>query len=302
MSGIELLVDGLRQSAANVTPANVALMHLIIRARAPHEAEVAIARARDGSGDRARSFIDEVERLWSEHPDAWARVRASMAEHGVATADALARWASTFDRLAQVSPDAGVALYSLGSPELLAAATAEIADFLRARKLLGSGKTVLDLGCGSGRMLVALARKVSWITGVDIAAAMIAEARRRCAAHWNVTLLQISGTDLSPLPDSTFDLTIAVDVFPYMVECGQDVVRHNTREVARTLKPGGTFALFNYSYRGNDELDRAELSEAAQGAGMTLHETGERPFKLWDGAVYLLRRKSDDPRLHSSAL
>jgi hypothetical protein len=92
------------------------------------------------------------------------------------------------------------------------------------------------------------------------------------------------------LPESTFDLTIAADVFPYMVECGRDVVRRNMREVARTLKRGGSFALFNYSYGGSDELHRVELSDTAQDAGMLLYETGGRPFKLWDGAIYLLRK------------
>jgi SAM-dependent methyltransferase len=292
MSGIGPLVDALRRSSADMTPANVALMHLIMRAREPQEAKAAIARARHGCGPRERSFLDDVDRLWSEHPHAWARVRGSVAEHAARAADPLARWVSTFDRLARVSPDAGVALYSLGSPELLAAATSEIVDFLRARNLVQADKMLLDFGCGSGRMAIALARQASWITGVDISAEMIAEARRRCAAHRNVTLLQVSGTDLTALPDSTFDLAIAVDVFPYIVECGRDVVRGNMREVARTLKPGGAFALFNYSYRGSDELDRTELSEAARDGGMTLHEAGERPFKFWDGTVFLLRKNN----------
>jgi hypothetical protein len=173
MTGIEPLADALRRAAVAMMPANIALMHLIVDAREPQEAKAAIARARHGCGPNEGSFIDDVERLWSEHPQAWQIIRASVAEHGAAMPDPLARWTSTFDRLARASPDAGVALYSLGSPELLAAATAEIVDFLQTRKLLGSDKIVLDLGCGSGRMVVALAPQVSWITGVDISAEMI---------------------------------------------------------------------------------------------------------------------------------
>jgi hypothetical protein len=56
------------------------------------------------------------------------------------------------------------------------------------------------------------------------------------------------------------------------------------------LRPGGAAAILNYSYRGDPRRDGAELAAAAAIHGFGLERAGERPFRLWDAAVYLLRR------------
>jgi SAM-dependent methyltransferase len=47
----------------------------------------------------------------------------------------------------------------------------------------GAGPTVLEVGCGSGRVTVALARLGRSVTGVDASAAMLERCRRRLAAE-----------------------------------------------------------------------------------------------------------------------
>ena len=117
---------------------------------------------------------------------------------------------------------------------------------------------------------------------------MIAEARRRAVGP-NVAFLQGNGRDLSPLPSDGFDLALAIDVFPYLVATGLDVVESNLRECARVLQPQGRLLLFNYSYRGDDHADDAELASLAVQAGLIVVETA-RPFRLWDGRLFELRR------------
>src|SRR4051812_19487958 len=92
-----------------------------------------------------------------------------------------------FDAAVALAPEAAVALYSLGSPEILDRATAEIAGRLREWRLVGTDADVLDIGCGIGRIERALAPDVRSIIGIDVSAGMIAEARARCRDLRNVT-------------------------------------------------------------------------------------------------------------------
>ena len=54
---------------------------------------------------------------------------------------------------------------------------AEVA-FLEEELALNPGSTILDVGCGTGRHAVALAKRGFRVTGVDISSGMLAEARR----------------------------------------------------------------------------------------------------------------------------
>ena len=69
-----------------------------------------------------------------------------------------------FDRAVAVAPEAAVALYSLGSADILERATSEIVNRLAEWGLLRSDASVLDIGCGIGRIERALAPQVGAIT------------------------------------------------------------------------------------------------------------------------------------------
>jgi hypothetical protein len=56
------------------------------------------------------------------------------------------------------------------------------------------------------------------------------------------------------------------------------------------LRPGGALLILNFSYGGDPERDRAEVHRLAGDAGLELVRDGIRPFALWDGAAYEVRK------------
>jgi SAM-dependent methyltransferase len=207
---------------------------------------------------------------------------AASVEEGLAFA------ARLFDWSVQQSEEASVALYSLGNPALLAAATAEVVALLEAWHLLGPDRRVLQIGCGIGRIEQALASRVAEAHGIDVSARMIDAARRRCAGLPNVHLHHTDGRDLARFPAGSFDLVYAVDSFPYLVQAGSALVERHFADAARVLVPGGALAILGFSYRDDLSRDRADVRAAA--GALSIERDGERPFTLWDAAAWLLRR------------
>jgi SAM-dependent methyltransferase len=289
-------------------PPNIALMRLCIEAASPDEVRAAVQEAGlscDGASERERGHVapsapapeperlSALSRLLDQNPTAWATIRAVMAEaehdRSISSAEgAVAHWSVVFDRLAKAQPEAGVALYALGSPELLEAATAEIVEALRGWGLLHVSSHVLEIGCGIGRFVRVLAPEVSYVTGLDLSREMIARARERCAGLTNVRLEVSSGRDLAGLGDASFDLVLAADVFPYLVQAGAELAARHIAEAGRVLRPGGTLAILNYSYRGDVGLDRRDITTEAERAGFALVEEPRPSFQHWDGSVFLL--------------
>ena len=202
----------------------------------------------------------------------------------------MARIAAFFDRAVAHSPEASVALYSLGDPVILAAATDEIVAWLEAQGLLRPGMDVLDLGCGFGRAAAVLAPRCRSVLGLDVSPGMVAEARRRHAALANVRFAPTSGQSLAALPDAAFDLVLAIDSFPYIVQTGAATADLHAAGAARILRPGGALCILNLSYRDDPVQDRADAARWAGAHGFTLAVADLAPFRLWDGSAYVLRR------------
>ena len=100
-----------------------------------------------------------------------------------------------FDAAVQQSPEASVAAYSLGDPDILATATSEIVDWLSAERLLQVRDDVLDLGCGIGRIAGAIAPRVRSVLGLDVSPGMIAEATQRYGDVGNLRFAVTSGEE-----------------------------------------------------------------------------------------------------------
>jgi len=219
-----------------------------------------------------------------------AEVQATGAQHDASGDGGMARIAAFFDRAVAHSPEASVALYSLGDPAILAQATAEIVDWLESHALLRRDADVLDLGCGIGRVATALAPRCRSVLGLDVSPGMVAEARRRNAALSNLRFERTAGQDLDALPGAAFDLVLAIDSFPYIVQAGHSLLDRHVEGAARVLRPGGALVVLNFSYRGDAPADRADASALAAAHGFVLDHAGIAPFSVWDGTAFVFRR------------
>ncbi|WP_244642114.1 class I SAM-dependent methyltransferase [Chelatococcus reniformis] len=272
-------------------PPGIALAQLCLAATDEQGARHALAHALADAAPAPRRRLAAVYALWNATPAAFAVTRAVASTSAeVDTERTPATWARAFDAAAAISPEAAVALYSLGRPDLLASATAEIVDDLRARGVLGADRRVVDVGCGIGRILAALAPRVKEAVGIEVSAVMIAEARKRCAGLENITLAPGSGSDLAPCSSAAYELVLFVDSFPYVVASGPALVVANLREAHRVLRPRSRLLIYNYSYRGSDDDDRHDVSRLAGELGFHVLENGRRGLRRWDGAVFDLMR------------
>ncbi len=279
--------DPLALCLADALSPEVALARLVLAGLSPDEIAVRVA-ALPGDGR-----VTQLRRLAARR-DALGRVRDMLAASGLdhaaadaAPADAVARIAGLFDRAVVHAPLASVAAYSLDDPAILDAATAELVAWLDAEGMLGGD--VLDLGCGIGRVAAVIAPRVRSVLGADASPAMVAEAHRRHAGAANVRFEHTAGLGLA-FPSASLDLVLAVDSFPYLVQAGIEVADRHVADAAVALRPGGRIALLNLSYRADPAADAADARRWAAQHGLILDHAGTRPFTLWDGAAWVLRR------------
>ncbi len=289
-----LAAEALRLYLAGRISPEVALARLVLAAFPTEAIEARLAELPAGN-----TRADTLARLHRSRRGALDEVRAMLAEarldhdgaaDGCVAEAVVARVAASYDRAVAVAPEASVAAYCLNDPDVLAAATGEVVDWLAREGLVGPDRDVLDLGCGIGRVSAALAPRCRSVLGLDVSPHMVAEARRRHAGAPNLRFGTTPGTGLSALGTASFDLVLAVDSFPYIVQAGAAVAERHIADAARVLRGGGAFAILNLSYRGDPEADRADAARWAAAGGWTLAVDGAAPFALWDGAAFLLRR------------
>lgn len=282
------LDDVLSRCAAGVLPTRVAAMHLLMEAESQEAAQTAVLRALQSSGAPGTQRLHDLEDLVAGHPQAWTTVRAILTsvQHSRAAGDSVARWAGLFDAAVRISPEASVALYSLGSPRLLAAATLEVVSVLSQWGLLGLDRTVLDVGCGIGRLEAALSPLSGAVIGIDISPGMIAQARTRCAGYPNVRVLLGSGHDLAGIAGDSIDLVVLVDTLPYLLLSEGELAGRYFAEIARVLCAGGDVVILNFSYRGDAAADRVDLERLTQPLGLSLARAVARPCASWDAPAF----------------
>ncbi len=109
---------------------------------------------------------------------------------------------------------------------------------------VGAGDTVLDIGCGVGRLTRALAARAAHVHGIDVSAEMLTRARANLAGAPNVTLHQGDGSSLAPIADTSVDGVVSLVVFQHIPDPA--VTLGYVREIGRVLRPGG-WAVFHVS-------------------------------------------------------
>lgn len=97
-------------------------------------------------------------------------------------------------------------------------------------------KTIIDLGCGNGRVTKYLADVFRMVIGVDGSETMIMKSKERIKSK-NVSWLLNKGGNIA-LPDSSIDIIYSYVVFHH---CKEDTILKHFKEVERILKPDGYF-------------------------------------------------------------
>jgi ubiquinone/menaquinone biosynthesis C-methylase UbiE len=145
--------------------------------------------------------------------------------------DRFDRWAKTYDRHWMQRR-----IFEPVQRTVLALAAEEIAQ----------PAAILDVGCGTGRLLgLAEARfPGAESVGVDAAMEMVRQAEASRPAGSKIRFQQATAEEL-PFPDSHFDLVFSTLTFHHWHDQGKGVA-----EVARVLAPGGRWLLADFMARG----------------------------------------------------
>lgn len=115
---------------------------------------------------------------------------------------------------------------------------------------------VLDLGCGIGNILIALAERVEFShppIGVDVSPDLIRIGEREIAQAGlrDRIELQISPATRLPFEDGSFDVVLTSHVLKHLDD---DALLASFREVARVLRPGGRFLLWEFEKSARSAL------------------------------------------------
>jgi SAM-dependent methyltransferase len=125
---------------------------------------------------------------------------------------------------------------------------------------------VLEVGCGNGKTLSALARLSRRVTAIDISPHAVALARRH--PDTAIAGLTVGDARFLPFRDGTFDAVFLVHTVGHLRVSGRIAV---AAEVCRVLRPGGTVFFRDFS---------VEDMRADKGI-----ETEHRTFRRGDGII-----------------
>jgi ubiquinone/menaquinone biosynthesis C-methylase UbiE len=110
--------------------------------------------------------------------------------------------------------------------------------------------TILEIGCGVGRVTRALGEVFGEVHAVDVSGEMIRQAREANRGIRNIHFHQNNGADLDILGGIGIDFAFSAIVFQHIPS--REVIGNYVGEVARLLRPGG---LFKFQVQGDATLE-----------------------------------------------
>jgi ubiquinone/menaquinone biosynthesis C-methylase UbiE len=170
---------------------------------------------------------------------------------------------------------------------------------------LASGESVLDVGCGTGTLAIAAARRVGasgTVHGIDPADNLLARARGKARRARVDVDFRIGTGEALPFADASLDVVLSTLVWHHLPH---DALRAAVHEMRRVLKPGGRAlvvdiggkqdaarATMHAPHGGHVGFDLRELAPRLEPVGLTEVESGPvesgmpRLERLW----YILAR------------
>ena len=111
----------------------------------------------------------------------------------------------------------------------------------RRKAVKGLNGNVLDVACGTGDMVIELAKRGCTVTGIDLSEEMLSIARQKTASanfQFSIFNFQLANAEALPFADGEFDaVTCAFGVRNFVH------LEQGLSEMLRVLKPGGTMVI-----------------------------------------------------------
>lgn len=111
---------------------------------------------------------------------------------------------------------------------------------------LRPGTRLLDVGCGAGQLTLPAARKGIQVTGLDLAANLVQQARAKAAAEGLKVQVDEGDAEALPYPDASFD--VVMSLIGAMFAPRPELV---ASEMIRVCKPGGRIVMGNWTPEGH---------------------------------------------------
>ena len=105
-------------------------------------------------------------------------------------------------------------------------------------RFLKTGDSVLEIGAGTGRYSIALAREGFRVSAVELVESNLARLRENAAGLKNLDAHRGDALDLGRFPDDSFDLTLLFGPMYHLYEKADQ--QKAIDEAIRVTKPGGT--------------------------------------------------------------
>jgi predicted TPR repeat methyltransferase len=233
----------------------------------------ALGGLREAEGDRERAIAAFLAARDADPQDYHgARLRLARLGAGEATPAMMQRHVRRlFDQHAPRFDESLLQHLDYRGPQLLLEAVTAVTRSAGRRMRFDA---MLDLGCGTGLAGAAFRAAVDRLTGIDLSAAMIGEARRKALYDRLETDELVEFLDAEAAAQMRYDLVVAADVLVYV----QDLAIV-AAAVRRVLAPGGLFGFTVETHAGEGVLLReslryahgaAHIRAAMAGAGLNL--------------------------------
>ena len=132
---------------------------------------------------------------------------------------------------------------------------------------------ILDIGCGTGRLLRRMQARwqTASLVGIDLAEGMVAQARSQTPG----ATIHLAPAEQLPLENDSVDLVTSTVSFHHWSDQAQGV-----REAARVLRPAGLFVLADMNLTKHGQpLSRTEVKALFEAAGFVIvSQTNPVPF------------------------
>jgi len=149
-------------------------------------------------------------------------------------------------------------------------------------------KSVLEIGCGIGRITEFISQDFKSVSGIDISSKMIETAKARLKNKNNINFYETDGQNY-PFENELFDFVFSFIVFQHMPD--KKIIEKNLREIKRVLRING---IAKIQFRGlptskknwfyGPDFTKNEISKMAEKIGLSIIKysgEGERYFWVW---------------------